>query len=185
MDKEKNIEAIQEKIRADKEGNGYKNKIYKAASEDFKKAELSKEIMARLPATDIRQSKVDLNNLAEVSERTQIYLEACANEGAYPSVMGLSVYGFGISRQALNQFMLRNPEAPTTDYIHRVKDIMADILTNQSLKNNCNPVQAIFQLKNHFEHTDKIEEIIPYTEPLGKAPTTAEIMERYSDLPDD
>lgn len=182
-DKAKQIEAIQDKIRADKDKNGYSRKIYKIESEDYKKEALSKEIASRLPAASADVKSVDLSNLQDVSDRTQIYLEACANEGAYPSVMGLAVYGFGISRQALNQYMLRNPNSKTTDYLHRVKDIMADILTDQSLKNNCNPVQAIFQLKNHFAHTDKVEVELPPADILGELPTAQEIIERYSDLP--
>lgn len=178
------IEAIQEKLREDKDRNGYTRKIYKAESEEFKREALSREIASRIPATRIDKQRIDLNCLEDVAECTQIYLQACANEGVYPSVMGLSVYGFGISRQALNQYMLRNPNSKTTEYLHRIKDIMADILTDQSLKNNCNPVQAIFQLKNHFEHTDKVEETPPPVEVLGEAPTAQEIIERYTDLPD-
>ena len=34
---------------------------------------------------------------------------------------------------------------------------MADILTNASLYNNANAVQVIFQLKNHFGHSDTVQ----------------------------
>ena len=36
-------------------------------------------------------------------------------------------------------------------------DMMADILTNQSLHNNANPVQSLFQLKNNHAFADRVE----------------------------
>ena len=59
---------------------------------------------------------------------------------------------------------------------------MADILTNESLKNNANAVQVIFQLKNHFDHNDKVEIQPVQADPLGDQRSVEEIMEKYADI---
>ena len=144
-----------------------KNRLYnyKTVSDAHKGGVLAADIMSRTAALTERPRKVNLNSLEEVQERTATYFTACAAAEVYPSVMGLASHGYGISRQALNQYMLRNANSETTEYINRVKDIMADILTNESLKGNANPVQALFQLKNHFGHADRVEvEAIKETE---------------------
>jgi thioredoxin reductase len=75
--------------------------------------------------------------------------------------MGLSA-AFGLSRQAVNQWMLAHPGHATTEFIHRYKDIVADILTNASLYGSANAIAVIFTLKNHFEHVDRVD-IAPVT----------------------
>lgn len=144
-------------LTAEKEKNRLYKNNYKAVSDEHKGEVLAADIKGRTLELLKAPHKVDLNNLEEVQLCTYNYFNACAAAEVYPSVMGLATHGFKISRQALNQYMLRNPNSETTEYINRVKDIMADILTNESLKGNANPVQAIFQLKNHFEHTDRVE----------------------------
>ena len=100
--------------------------------------------------------RVDLSDTEKVQERTFMYLEACAQSSSFPSVMGLSG-AMGCSRQNLNQWLLSHPGHPTTDFVNMTKDVMADILTNASLFNSANAIQVIFQLKNHFEHSDRVE----------------------------
>ena len=91
--------------------------------------------------------------------------------------MGLAVYGYGVSRQALNDY-LRTHNNETTAFIEKAKDIMADILTNASLYNNANAVQVIFQLKNHFGHSDTVQ--LQPVAPLEESPFNAEdIRKRY------
>lgn len=104
-----------------------------------------------------RGDKVDFRGLDDVQERTERYFNACIVSQTFPSVMTLSVCAYGVSRQALNAWMSRNPDSPTTQYVQAVKDLMADVMVEESLSNNCNPIMAIFQLKNHFGHSDKTE----------------------------
>lgn len=100
--------------------------------------------------------------------------------------MGLAVHGYGISRQALNQYLQRNPNSEAALFISKVKDTMADILTNAALYRNADPVSVIFQLKNHFEHSDKLQlEPIRQESPLGSDISAAELAERYQDLAED
>lgn len=133
-------------------------RLYKQMADEHKGDWLQTDIqnkVAALQSASDRQ-RVDWNNLDEVKQRTFDYLTSCSLSETFPSVMGLAVYGFGVSRQALNQY-LASHNNPTTEFIDRVKDIMADILTNASLYNNANAVQVIFQLKNHFNHTDTVQ----------------------------
>ena len=136
-----------------------KKRIYKAESDAFKKEALQADISRAISTLKAEVEKVDLTDESQVRERIIAYLEACSVSGAYPTVQGLASYGFGISRQALNQWRLRpcNMGKPSAILIDQVTEMIGDILTNESLHNNANPVQAIFQLKNSHGFSDKIE----------------------------
>ena len=155
----KTVPEMTEELKAERDKDGYSRKLYKAQSDEHKGDMLAADIMMR--ADDLLQSeergKVDLSSLDDVQRRTYDYFTACANAQTYPSIMGLAVHGFGISRQALNQWLNRNAGSRVAEFISKAKDVMADILTNASLYNNANAVQVIFQLKNHFEHSDRVE----------------------------
>ena len=210
----KPVQEMAQDLMDERDKNGYGKRLYKAASDEHKGDMLANDILQRasLLIEGEARGKVDFNSMDDVEKRTMDYFTACSEAQVYPSVMGLAVHGYGISRQALNQYLLRNPNSPATDFINRAKDVMADILTNASLYNNANAVQAIFQLKNHFEHADKMEiqpvppepsggwsmkredcvAIIQAAEPgadiAGLSDSelhTKAIMLKYADLPDD
>lgn len=161
----KPLKEMTEDIIAEKEKNGYSKRLYKPngnykiVSDEHKGETLANSIMqqARGLLESEERGRVNFSNYDDVRARTYNYFTACAQAETYPSVMGLAVHGFGISRQALNQFLKSNPQSAAAEFINRAKDVMADILTNASLYNNANAVQALFQLKNHFGHYDKIE----------------------------
>ena len=140
-----------------------KRAIYKTESEAFKKSELANDITRAINCIAERRDKVDFSNVFDVQGRIINYFTACSNGGIYPSVQGLASYGFGISRQALNQWRNRNRGTEVGNLIDIACDMMADILTNQSLHNNANPVQSLFQLKNNHAFADRVE-IEPITD---------------------
>ena len=146
---------------ADEVANGKRSKdIYKIQAEEFKKAELEKDIGRALNAlSEPDAERVDFSNVEDVRRRIVDYFKACQIASVYPSVQGLASFGFGISRQALNQWRQRdkNRHTEAAALIERACDMMADILTNQSLHNNANPVQSLFQMKNNHSFADKIE----------------------------
>ena len=144
------------RVQADKDKN---KRLYKAQADAHKGQLLASDIITRADALlqSEDRGKVDFNNIDDVKTRTYSYLKACSISEAYPSVMGLAVDAYGISRQALNQYLLRNPTSEAPEFIQKTKDVIADILTNASLYNNANAVAVIFQLKNHFEHSDRVE----------------------------
>lgn len=120
---------------------------------------------AALKAAYDRQ-KVDLGDPLEVRERINEYFQACQIANSYPSWMGLAVKGFGVERQAVEEYMKRHPDYESVKLIIEAKQVMADIIVNQSLKGNAQPVAAIFQLKNWYDHQDKVTYGPGYTETL-------------------
>lgn len=152
------VKSMADALTEDKHKNGSKSKVYKELSDEHKGEQIAQSISSK--ALSLKQAinapKVDLSNTAEVQGRTFEYLEACSLSSCFPSVMGLSG-ALGCSRQNLHRWLLSHPGHPTTDFVNMAKDSFADILTNASLYNNANAVQAIFQLKNHFEHADRVE----------------------------
>lgn len=152
------VKSMAEALTADKNKNGSKSKVYKELSDEHKGEQIAQSVSSKTLSLKqaINAPKVNLSNTAEVQERCFMYLEACTQSSCFPSVMGLSG-ALGCSRQNLNRWMLSHPGHPTTDFVNMAKDVMADILTNASLYNNANAVAVIFQLKNHFEHADRVE----------------------------
>ena len=124
---------------------------------------------------------VDFYNIDEVIVRTEEYFKGCEISGVFPSIMGLCAKGFGCSRDRLNDWVIDHPETPTAQYIGIVKELIADVLTNASLRNKANVAQTIFQLKNHFGHSDEVKVVKTMKEdPIAMgASSQKEILERY------
>ena len=181
----KTVPEMAQALVAEREANGYKKKVYKAEADAHKGEALQMDIITQLEALQATEQrrKVDLRDLEDVRQRTYDYLAACAEAEAFPSVMGLAVHGYGISRQALNQYLLRNKNE-VTEFIDRTKDVIADILTNASLYNNANAVAVIFQLKNSHSFSDRVE-IEPITQrDEEERISICEIEAKYAELPD-
>ena len=181
----KTVPEMAQAMVAEREANGYKKKVYKAEADAHKGEALQSDILAQLEALQATEQrrKVELRDLEDVRQRTYDYLAACAEAEAFPSVMGLAVHGYGISRQALNQFLLRN-DNEVTEFINRTKDVIADILTNASLYNNANAVAVIFQLKNSHSFADRVE-IEPVMDRSDAIQFSAqEIEAKYAELPE-
>lgn len=144
-------------LTEEKSAKGRKS-LYKQQTDEHKGELLKADIAAKVTALRVsdERPRVDWADLEQVKARTYDYFEACQQSEVYPSVMGLATYGYGVTRQALNEY-LRTHNNETTAFIGKAKDIMADILTNASLYNNANAVQVIFQLKNHFGHSDTVQ----------------------------
>lgn len=132
------------------------------------------------------RGRVDFADMTQVMERTYQYMEACRQAEAFPSVQGLAVLAFGYSRQGLNRYLREHADTPAAQFVEMAKDIIVDILTNQSLYRNCDSVQAIFQMKNNHDFADRVQlEAVPPTDPLGGQVDQQALMERYRDLPED
>ena len=141
-------------------GSEKKRRIYKTESEQFKKEMLAVDMTSAIETVSKRtRVKVNFSDPEDVRQRINDYFTACGNTGRFPSIQGLAAYGFGISRQALNQWRLRKENAGTESarLIDIASDMIADTLTNQSLHNNANPVMSLFQLKNNHAFADRVE----------------------------
>ena len=98
---------------------------------------------------------VNLDDLNEVIDKTEEYFASCAAAQHFPSMLTYTSIGLGISRSKLNNYM-NTHKNEVTDYLERVRDLIADVLTNASLYGNADTVSVIFQLKNLHGFADKI-----------------------------
>ena len=99
--------------------------------------------------------------------------------GTFPSLMGLSSYGFGRSRGYVKNWIANHPGTEASEYLEMVSEVFADIITNASLNGSANVIQSIFQLKNHFGHEDHVKVEASSPSMMGSARTREEIEERY------
>ena len=175
-----NTDEMTRALMAHKQRDGYTSKIYKAEADNLRTEAISADISShakQLKEVE-RGGKVDFTNFEDVKDRTYRYLEACADASAFPSVMGLASLAFGVSRQALNAYISRNPDAIVTEFLLETKDLIADVLTNAALQRNADATSVIFQLKNHYGHVDTVA-IEPITkEPLGNIPDQKQLEDR-------
>lgn len=150
-------EPLEALLSEHKAGNA--RKLYKAQSDAHKTEVLRQDICTKTALLYGANEKkaVDFNNLEDVQNRTLEYLEACAKTGAFPSMMGLAAYGFGVSRQALYWQLKHNPNTETSHFLDRVRDLIADILSSAALMRNADAVTTIFVLKNGLGFSDRVE----------------------------
>lgn len=160
---------------------GYAGKLYKQQADAHKTQQLQQDIQAKsaLFFGADKRTTVNFNDLEDVKQRTRDYLEACANTGTFPSMMGLAAYGYGVSRQALYWRLKNHPDAETSRFIDRVRDLIADVLTSASLMRNADAVTTIFILKNGLGFADRVE-IEPVTQQSTEPVLDKEeLMKRY------
>lgn len=178
MGKLQTIPEMSEALTQHKNSSGYTSRIYKQAADEHKGDALTADLersISEMQEADQR-GPIDWNDLEQVKSRTYDYLTACAASQVFPSMMGLSVYGYGMSRQAVNKYLVKYPDSPAAMFVSMAKDLIADVLTGAALFRNADPVSVIFQLKNHFDHSDKVqvEPVIQNTDPLAAVTDPAE-----------
>lgn len=184
MNKIKDVESMALELHEEQREDRYKVRKYKDSEGKIVPEEkIGVEIEnARNALIRIKErGSVDFWNIEEVIMRTEDYFKACEISGTFPSMMGLCSRGFGSYREKLERFISSHPESATAEYIRIVKDLMADVLTNASLRNKANVAQTIFQLKNHFGHSDEVKVVKTVQEdPLTMGTRSEkEILERY------
>lgn len=157
-----------------------RSKIYKELSDEHKAEVIGEDVRRKAETLRNQRNKVDLSNLQEVRERAQAYLDACADAGTIPNVLGLSAYGFGCSRQWLNEYLRTHPNSQSAEYINLLKDSFADILVNASLGRAADPTMGIFVLKNcaGFRDRFEIEPVRENPDPLGGTVDPEELRRR-------
>ena len=152
------LEKDKQMLADTKRGNPRSN-LYKAEADEHKSQMLSKsigELTEVLKRDQIKHiSKVDFDDLEEVKKRTIEYFESCQATGHYPSLLTLCSIGYGCSRNLLDIY-INNHNNESSNYLIRVKDMIADVLTNASLYSVADNVSVIFQLKNLHGFADNI-----------------------------
>ena len=176
-------DALAVKLSEEKESRG-RNKIYKEISDEHRAEIITADVRRKAEALKLHNERIDLSDFELVQERTQVYLSACAESGTIPNVLGLASYGFGCSRQWLNEYLRTNPHSRSAEYIETLKDMFADTLINASLSRVADSTMGIFVLKNCAGFRDRFE-IEPVTEsepPLGHLVSQEELEAKIADI---
>lgn len=160
--KRKNPLLTQEQIKEDLKVNGKHPKDYLTPAGQARAESLQNDIaMARAALAGVyERGKVNLRSPEEIKVRTDEYFEACQATDSYPSFIGLAVKAYGVTPEYLKDFVARHPDLESVQIIEAARRIISDIIINQSLLGNAQPVASIFQLKNWYDHTDKAEVVV-------------------------
>lgn len=179
-------EVVAAELTAQKSSRG-RQKIYKELSDEHRAEIISADVRCKAQELKQHRSRVNLLDIEQVRERTQIYLDACAQSGTIPNILGLASLGYCCSRQWVNEFVRTHPDSESAEYIERLKDMFADTLINASLSRTADSTMGIFVLKNcaGFRDRFEVEPILHNDSPLGSPVDSRELLERYAELPED
>ena len=110
---------------------------------------------------------VDLDDTTAVMERSRDYFTACATAKNPPSMLTYYSIGLGLTQARVCDYMRKHPNHPSTEFIMRVRDLIADQITTGAMFGNLDNIMAIFQLKNLHGFADnvRIETAIPESTP--------------------
>ena len=123
-------------------------------------------------------SRISLRDTQTVKAVTRQYLLACEQTGVLPSKMGLA-RAFGVSRQAIDNFISRNGEHDTTEFLRICFDTFAELLSNSALIGGVHPIMAIFVEKAVFGWKEQNVVEISTPNPLGESISQDELAARY------
>lgn len=101
------------------------------------------------------ETAVDLDDVKAVMERTRDYFYACAEAKNPPSMLTYCSIGLGLTQMRLSDY-LRKHNNDSTEFILRVKDLIADQITTGAMYGNLDNIMAIFQLKNLHGFADNV-----------------------------
>ena len=135
--------------------------IYKAQSLDVQTEWLQDFVTQELSevAQFATKDKVALEDTKEVQKRTLLYLRACAETGSFPSSLGLA-RALGYSDRALRYWRKNRPNTETALWLESFNETCANILSQASLKNNANPVIAMFLNKALYGFIDDVKLLV-------------------------
>ena len=98
---------------------------------------------------------VDLDDVRAVMERSRDYFVACAAAKNPPSMLTYCSIGLGLTQNRVNDYIRKNNN-DSTEFILRVKDLIADQITTGAMYGNLDNIMAIFQLKNLHGFADNV-----------------------------
>ena len=124
---------------------------------------------------------VDLDDVKAVMERTRDYFYACANAKNPPSILTYCSVGLGLTKERVGEYCRKHNNA-STEFIMRVKDLIADQITTGAMYGNLDNIMAIFQLKNLHGFADnvRIEASVADQVPEVDTDTLAKEYEQYA-----
>lgn len=125
--------------------------------------------------------RITLNDTEAVKAITTRYIQSCYRNGCLPSKQG---YGraLGMSRKSLDDYVRRNPDSPTTNYLLLVFDAFSEMMSMASLTGSIQPIVSIFLQKALYNvHENEPEEPVVSN---ALEYSAQEIMNKYADLPE-
>ena len=129
--------------------------------------------------------RISLNDTATIRQKTFEYLDACKETGVVPAKTGLA-RAFGVSRQAIDDFMKRNPTHETSLFLDVVLDAFVEVLTNSALYGGTNIIMSIFLSKAIYKLRDNTTlEIVNTSASDNDYSTPEQIARKYNTLPAD
>lgn len=110
-----------------------------------------------MPISRIREvlqlTPITINDYPEVTERTNNYLIYCDENNRIPTIKGLCA-SLGITSRTLTNWLTKNPEHQTSQYLAMVKEVLADNLENGALNGTLNPITSMFLLKSQHQYRE-------------------------------
>jgi hypothetical protein len=91
----------------------------------------------------------------------------------------LAVKAYGVSLETLREYVSKHPDTESAQIIESARRMISDIIINQSLLGNAQPVASIFQLKNWYDHKDAAEVVV--STPEVDQAKADEIRKKYAD----
>ena len=144
------------------------SKLYKAQSAEFSEkriAELISKTTKELGEV-AKTEPVSLSDTSKVQERTLLYLRACQDAAALPSMAGLA-RSMGLRRRSLYHCIETNSPAATAHWLEVCRDAFSDVLSDTALRNDCNSIVAIFLQKAQFGLRETVEIVAKTDNPIG------------------
>lgn len=125
--------------------------------------------------------RVHLKDTEQVQRVAFRYFTSCQRNGVLPSFNGLS-NALGVTVQGLNKFIRGSREHPTSEFLIKAKDGMAETLSNAMLSGAVYPIGAMFLLKSNYQYRENAPIEPEAVNALPEATTTEELMEKYATI---
>ena len=161
------------------------SRIYKAEADEIKDEAISTSIANAL--NQLRRAegrgKISLDDTATVKTFAEAYLESCAVSSCFPSMSGFAL-AMGHTRNSLYNYMEKKSETETGKFLMQLHDLFAQILSENSLKNNSNGIVSIFLLKSLFGYKETQSIELVNGSRIDEEPTLDELAQRAGLLTD-
>ena len=114
-------------------------------------------VLAKRAMLQKSPDRINLQDINEVKDASDAYLQHCIEHSVLPSFQGLSAF-FGVSRMGLYKHLDRYRESETGRYLEKLRSLYTDCRFTAADRGSCPESLTIFLLKNGGEgYSDKSE----------------------------
>lgn len=164
-------------------------RVYKQdnKSDKAKSLEVATEAISRSVAYALGELKqtetverISLDNTERIKALTEKYMLVCSKTATLPTMSGLARV-LGYTRNGLYWHM-KNKRDKTSEWLENFRDLCSDLLAQNSLMGNVNPIVSIFLQKAQYGLRDTVTlETVPYNDDRYNEDQedVGRIMERY------